>query len=260
MLMRRQLQSLSTKAGVPLLTVERDYIQTVFLYELFTHHTDFIFKGGTCLRMVYQLNRYSEDLDFNYNNPTDDAVKALSDAAGRLNDFGIESEIKKIESRFSGFTSKLYYKGPLYTGMERSVGTIVIDVSCRKEKVQTVSRPFRPVYDDCPSFIVQCLSLEHLLAEKIRALLIRHKARDLYDVWFLHAMVDVDHQLINEKLKLYNTSLDALDIDSVFVSIEKEWKHDLHALIGSVPSYQEIHEVVRKKLQEWQKKSTDAAR
>ncbi|MEM0466925.1 MAG: nucleotidyl transferase AbiEii/AbiGii toxin family protein [Candidatus Thermoplasmatota archaeon] len=255
MLTRRQLQSFSTKAGVPLLTVERDYIQTLFLYELFTHSNAFIFKGGTCLRMAYNLNRYSEDLDFNYNESSEKAIRTLKESATRLNDFGIEGEIKKIESSFSGFTAKLHYKGPLYTGMERSVGTIVIDVSCRKEKVQTTSRPFRPVYDDCPSFILQCLSLEHLFAEKIRALLIRHKARDLYDVWFLQAMVDVDYQLINEKLKLYDTSLDALDIDSVFASLEKEWEQDLHALLGSVPSYQEIQQVVRKKLREWQKKS-----
>ena len=66
MLTRRQLSKISIKEGITLHTIERDYIQTLFLYELYKQNNDFRFKGGTCLRMAYQLNRYSEDLDFNY--------------------------------------------------------------------------------------------------------------------------------------------------------------------------------------------------
>ena len=55
MLTRRQLRSLSLKEGVALHAVERDYIQTLFLYELYKHVSGFLFKGGTCLRMGYNL-------------------------------------------------------------------------------------------------------------------------------------------------------------------------------------------------------------
>lgn len=33
--------------------------------------------------------------------------------------------------------------------------------------------------------LVTVLTLEHLMAEKVRALLVRGKPRDLYDVWLL---------------------------------------------------------------------------
>lgn len=253
MLTKRQLQSYSTKAGVPLLTVERDYIQTLFLYEVFTHSTTFFFKGGTCLRMAYQLNRYSEDLDFNYNDEPIHAMNTLKDAASRLNDFGVECQIKTINDSFSGFTTKLLYKGPLYIDMDLSIGSIAIDVSCRKETIQTATQPFHPVYHDCPSFVLQCLTLDHLFAEKVRALLIRHKPRDLYDVWFLHTRVNPNRELLNEKLQLYNTTLEDIDLHRVFSSIENDWERDLGSLLGVVPPYQEIHEVVARKLQEWKK-------
>lgn len=176
-------------------TIERDYIQTVFLYELYKQSNNFFFKGGTCLRMGYKLNRYSEDLDFNYNDPPENGIKVLNGASARLNDFGMESQIKKVDISPSGFTTKLRYKGPLYNGTERSLGAITIDVNCRKEHVKTTTQLYNPVYDDCPSFVMRCLTLDHLFAEKIRALLIRNKPRDLYDVWFLSATVAFDLML-----------------------------------------------------------------
>jgi len=61
MLTRRQIQRFSIAEGIPLYNIERDYIQTLFLYKLYSYTSDFFFKGGTCLRMGYKLNRYSED-------------------------------------------------------------------------------------------------------------------------------------------------------------------------------------------------------
>jgi predicted nucleotidyltransferase component of viral defense system len=202
--------------------------------------------------MGYKLNRYSEDLDFNYNDPPENGIKVLNSASARLNDFGIESKIKKADISLSGFTTKLRYRGPLYNGTERSLGAVTIDVSCRKEHVKTTTQPYHPVYDDCPSFVMRCLTLDHLFSEKIRALLIRNKPRDLYDVWFLSATVAFDRMLINEKLKLYNLSIEDIDIDRVFSSIEKDWKQDLQPLLGFVPDFHEIKLVVGNKLHELQ--------
>jgi hypothetical protein len=44
MLTRRNLQSIATIDGIPLYTVEREYIQTLFLYLLYKHTTLFLFK------------------------------------------------------------------------------------------------------------------------------------------------------------------------------------------------------------------------
>jgi predicted nucleotidyltransferase component of viral defense system len=200
--------------------------------------------------MGYKLNRYSEDLDFNYDDPLEHGIKVLTSVAARLNDFGIESQIKKVDVSASGCTTTLRYKGPLYDGTDRSLGAVKIDVSGRKEQIQTTTQPYHPVYHDCPSFVLRCLTLDHLFAEKIRALLIRHKPRDLYDVWFLSTTVAVDRLLLNEKLKLYNVSLEEIDMDRVFSSIKKEWKQDLQALLGVVPDFNEVQQRVGATLRE----------
>ena len=47
--------------------LEKDYLLTLFLYEIYNEfNNDLIFKGGTSLKYFYNLNRFSEDLDFSY--------------------------------------------------------------------------------------------------------------------------------------------------------------------------------------------------
>ncbi|MBN2066047.1 MAG: nucleotidyl transferase AbiEii/AbiGii toxin family protein [Candidatus Thermoplasmatota archaeon] len=253
MLTRRQLESLSIKQGVGLYVVERDYVQTLFLYELYKHVSGFLFKGGTCLRMGYNLNRYSEDLDFNFNDDPDRVMHELIETAARLADFGIESELHQ-EKSLSGFASRLRYNGPLYTGKDISKGTIRIDVSCRNEHVETTTKVLNPIYGDCPSFLFTSLTLDHIMAEKVRALLVRGKPRDLYDVWFLNELVDIDRKLIDEKLKLYSLALDDVDVNEVLSTIENKWKQDILPLLGFLPDFDQLKKTVGTKLQHLQKR------
>ena len=47
--------------------IEKDYLLTLLLYEIYNEFDDeLIFKGGTSLKYFYNLNRFSEDLDFSY--------------------------------------------------------------------------------------------------------------------------------------------------------------------------------------------------
>ncbi len=47
--------------------LEKDYLLTLLLYEIYNEFDDeLIFKGGTSLKYFYNLNRFSEDLDFSY--------------------------------------------------------------------------------------------------------------------------------------------------------------------------------------------------
>ena len=253
MLTRRQIQGFSIKEGIPLYNIERDYIQTLFIYNLYKNNNDFLFKGGTCLRMGYKLNRYSEDLDFNFNKKQDEGIKIIENTAKRLNDFGIECELKKDYFLSSGFSYKLRYKGPLYNGKDISKGTIKIDVSCRKEKVEKTTKIINPVYVDCPSFAFTCLTLDHILSEKIRALIVRGKPRDLYDIWFLSETADFDYDLINEKLRLYNLDFKDSDIDKILTNAQKDWKQDILPLVGFLPEIGKIKKVVGDRLKNLQK-------
>jgi len=248
MLTRRNLQSIASKEGIPLHTVERDYIQTLFLFTLSKQTTEFVFKGGTCLRMGHKLNRYSEDLDFNYPRQVEKGKKILRETTHRLQDFGVTCELKSENQTDSGFTEKLRYKGPLYNGTELSRGAIRIDVSCREENIQSIATAFHPRYDDCPTFIGNCLTLDQLLAEKIRALIVRGKPRDLYDIWFFADHLTMDRALIDQKLKLYHLQYDEVNLEGIFTKIESTWKQDLELLLNIVPDFNDAKKTVYEKL------------
>ena len=58
------IQIVSNELKISSLMVEKDIIQSMFLYELSKNDFPFIFKGGTSLSKAYKLiNRFSEDID-----------------------------------------------------------------------------------------------------------------------------------------------------------------------------------------------------
>lgn len=65
MLTKTQIQRIAQRNGIGMQVQERDYLQHLLLWLLYTRSQALIYKGGTALRMVYGGNRYSEDLDFN---------------------------------------------------------------------------------------------------------------------------------------------------------------------------------------------------
>ncbi|MCE3231367.1 MAG: hypothetical protein K0R52_1295 [Alphaproteobacteria bacterium] len=68
MITKQELIKKHKELGVPLPTIEKDYILGLVLSCLYRHpiiKNDWVFKGGTCLKKIYINNyRFSEDLDF----------------------------------------------------------------------------------------------------------------------------------------------------------------------------------------------------
>ncbi|MFW6111033.1 MAG: nucleotidyl transferase AbiEii/AbiGii toxin family protein [Thermoproteota archaeon] len=62
MLTKEQLREYQNK--LPLHVIEQDYLETVVLKILYQRTDNLVFKGDTCLRKFYGLDRYSQDLDF----------------------------------------------------------------------------------------------------------------------------------------------------------------------------------------------------
>ena len=59
--------------------VEKDLIQSLFLYELSKSNLPFVFKGGTSLSKAYGLiDRFSEDIDLSMNKKPTDSEKRKS--------------------------------------------------------------------------------------------------------------------------------------------------------------------------------------
>lgn len=204
------------------------------------------FYGGTCLRIFYQLSRYSEDLDFSLlevdeSFSIEPYLEAISD---EFLSNGIEVEISKknktaetvIESAFLKNTTQVFD----LTLLGKQPVKIKIEVDTKpplgfsiEEKLLT--EPF--------SFYVKCFQLPDLFAGKMHALLFRNwknrvKGRDWYDLeWYIKKRVPLGLEHFNfragqsnsidksvnqnEFLELLNQKIETVDFDAAKQDIER---------------------------------------
>ena len=242
MLTKAQIQRIAQRNGVGMQVQERDYIQHLVLWLLYSRSQQLVFKGGTALRLVYGGNRYSEDLDFNseLNGPDDvAALRSLWEkVVAGLEDFGVVAESRNDWVSDVGYSFDVSFRGPLYDGRDRSKGKVRVDVNRRPEEVETRQELVTSEYDDVRPFVVTALTVEHLMAEKIRALLVRGKPRDLYDIWLLLRQgVRPDTALIERKLALYEMTWDPGGLQEALERIRVGWERDLRPLLPQFVPY-----------------------
>jgi len=181
----------------------REYLQTYFLNIIYKNkfYQNLVFTGGTALRFIYKIRRFSEDLDFslstkarNYN--FTDMMKNI------LQEFklaGYELEIKYDESR-AVHSALLKFSGILFeTGLSPLKGQKIaikaeVDSNPPLGGVETSS-----VYNSNFMFYMLHYDLASLFAGKVHALLCREyaKGRDWYDLlWYLTKFKDLEPNFI----------------------------------------------------------------
>ena len=169
----------------------REYLQHLILRQLFEQKIlqQWIFHGGTALRIIYGLNRFSEDLDFHLRTPDSQysltaTVKALCRNL-ELQGYRIsESRIveRTVLSAFISFEQLLYeFNLSPHSNAKLSV-KIELDTNPPggfdyRQTLVNQYFPFGLIIHDLPTF----------LAGKLHALIQRPftKGRDYYDLVFL---------------------------------------------------------------------------
>ncbi|MFW6117657.1 MAG: nucleotidyl transferase AbiEii/AbiGii toxin family protein [Thermoproteota archaeon] len=240
MLTKEQLREYREK--LPLHVIEQDYLENLVLNILYQRTEDLVFKGGTCLRKFYGLDRYSQDLDFTVRNGTPE--KLVKNLPKRLLHLGVESRIIQ-KHRKDGFLFKLQYKGPLYTGRPITQGSIELDLS-RREKIllEPEWKVGRSRYPEVRTLRALCLKEEEILAEKIRALTQRTQPRDLYDIWFLTELgIQVRKELVQKKLE--TVEIEDIPKEVLNKFSKKGYQEDLKNLVINPPSYQTVLQKVK---------------
>lgn len=170
----------------------REYLQAYFLNIIYKNkfYQNLVFTGGTALRFIYKIRRFSEDLDFslstkpkNYN--FTDMVKNI------LQEFklaGYDLEVKYDESR-TVHSALLKFSGILFeTGISPLKGQkiaikVEVDSNPPGGGIETSS-----VYNSNFMFYMLHYDLASSFAGKVHALLCREysKGRDWYDLlWYL---------------------------------------------------------------------------
>jgi predicted nucleotidyltransferase component of viral defense system len=192
-----ELISYSKKNNYNLWQTELDYYQHYILSQLFKKFNYIYFKGGTCLQKCYGIKRFSEDLDFNYTkDDINEIIKFIEDIFNK-------TIIDKYETKF-GISFAIKFKGILYDGDIKSMCKISFDFRLNDKYMPEMKKIIRPIYKDLDSYFLLALNEEEILAEKVRAIITRYKARDVYDLnELLLNGIKIDLKLINQKLKTY---------------------------------------------------------
>lgn len=239
MLTKAQIQRIAQRNRIGMQIQERDYLQHLLLWLLYSRSQDLIYKGGTALRMVYGGNRYSEDLDFNGQGDVAVLQSSWQEIVARLGDFGIAAEMRREWESDVGYSFDISFQGPLYDGRDRSKGKVRVDVNRRPEAVKVRRELVRSEYDDVRPFVVTVLAPEHLMAEKIRAMLVRGKPRDLYDIWLMMEQgITVDDALIERKLAMYELRWDRDALVMALNRVRTDWERDLRHLLPQFVPYE----------------------
>lgn len=205
------------------------------------------FYGGTCLRILYGLPRYSEDLDFSLltPDPTFSCEPYFNKLQLEFASLGFNVEIsEKKKSANSDIASTFLKKTASHYDLQingQKVLKIKIEVDTDpplgfKTEQKLLLQPF--------SFYVNCFSLPDLFAGKVHALLFRKwknrvKGRDWYDFeWYVRRStpLNLEHLAIRAKqsghiqtpsldketlLSLLNDRINTLDIDSARHDVER---------------------------------------
>ena len=202
MIPKQELIKKHKEQGVPLPTIEKDYILGLILSCLYRHpliKKDWVFKGGTCLKKIYLKEyRFSEDLDFTLKeeasvNPNEIEKQLLESFAIGADLFGLM--IDKDNIAISPFPDKqglfiqikIPFQSPLM--VSGSLPRVKFDLSKNEVLVDSPhDSSLLHDYSDAEHVItpVQSYSMDEIFAEKCRALVERARPRDLYDVVHLY--------------------------------------------------------------------------
>mgnify|MGYP000120726997 CR=1 FL=1 len=181
MITQEQILSLSKQFDIDQFTILKEYIQIIFLANLYSLEKgeDIYFKGGTALKLMFNSFRFSEDLDFTSLLNEKGLMALLKKTIKRANLEIPGLKINSFETKEISLTARLNYsessfKFPL---------TVHLEFSLRERPKTKEVSPLATLYPISPYPMVVHLSLSEILAEKVRALMIRGKGRDIFDIW-----------------------------------------------------------------------------
>lgn len=187
----------------------REYLQTKIIYYLYEEKAakDLSFIGGTSLRLLRDLDRFSEDLDFDNLGLRFLEIKDLFlKVRNKLEKEGFEADYKMKKTDDSGI-GEMKFKNLLFelkiTVHKKENLVIGINYTTPKAKPVTenlILNRFGIVQN------VVTNTAEYLFSQKIRAILTRKEPqpRDFYDlIWFLSHRIKSDKTLFSE-MKIKN--------------------------------------------------------
>lgn len=183
-----------------------EYLQSEILAIVFNSkfgpHLSFI--GGTCLRFVHRIERFSEDLDFDLIKDGLDYDAMAGFIGKKIRELGFPSDttVKKTEN--------IIIINVKFSEVMKEMGLSDLADQKLKIKFEIDPTPYagihyesRQIFAYGKSFNIISNTLETLFAQKIMAIIFRpyQKGRDFYDlIWFLNQKdIEPNYEIFKEK-------------------------------------------------------------
>ena len=141
--------------------------QDLLIEEVFKAFNSAVLHGGTAIWRCYQSNRFSEDVDF-YISPKE---------KNKIENFFEELKSLNFKILKRKLTQNAFYSKLKYNGVEIRFEVLFKEIKNFSTKEYEMT--------DGTKIVVNTLSPEDLIKEKIEAYFSRFKIRDLYDIFFL---------------------------------------------------------------------------
>jgi predicted nucleotidyltransferase component of viral defense system len=176
-----------------------------------TYASKMSFIGGTNLRILHKIQRFSEDLDFDCFNLSREEFMSLTDQViDRLGQEGInvETDDKEKDQKLIAFRRNIVFPGLLFnlgfTGHREK--KLLIKIDCEPHDYEY--EPEKPIIQKFNVFTqIFAPSLAILLSMKTGAVLERGKGRDYYDFIFLSGITEPDFGYLEAKYGITNYTL-----------------------------------------------------
>jgi predicted nucleotidyltransferase component of viral defense system len=170
-----------------------------------------IWKGGTAINKLYLANlgifRLSVDLDFNSFGPKEEVVggdgrRFLRDRLReRIQELDKDSEVRIQQPTWSKDELRWFYR-PLSNQDVQSHIKIEISTIERFSILGLQNVPFQCAYPK-EQIPLEALSIEELLATKLRACFCRRKGRDVYDLYRIFEIYQPQHSRLRKMVLYY---------------------------------------------------------
>ena len=165
------------------------------------------FIGGTNLRLIHSIDRFSEDLEFDCKNLSQEEFLQMTDGLIRyLSLQGLQVEARdKENTRLTAYRRNVYFPELLFslqlTGHREE--RFLMKIEAQNQGI-TYPREMATIARMGFYFPVPVPPISVLLSMKLSALLMRQKGRDFYDVLFLWQRTKPDYTFLVQRHNIEN--------------------------------------------------------
>jgi predicted nucleotidyltransferase component of viral defense system len=242
-----ELQDLVDRLGRDPGLVERDFaLVTIAAGLVEAFGGALCFKGGFVLRHVYGHERFSQDLDATRINPpkskldSDEFANAIR-RAGVRNLLALDPRRPATDSGRSLDFDDVRYRGPIGSGQ------VSVEVSYREDVIEQpdfvkIGQPYYEPFD------VPVMSINEIVAEKLRTLVQRRRPTDLSDLAMVLAGHEVDEARVRtltaHKFAIVKDTDNRGRIERNVDAMGSEYDQAVAAVAPDAPGYQDAADVV----------------